>query len=174
MYNGNKPSIEWNSSLCNPFNMDAECDNITVPKTILVVPEKPHIINIKNANTIPFVDVERLRTPIDGFEFKVYEYDYTDLYNKYIPKTKEELDEEKLVGTYLTSKYQAYLPADTFKNDSWYAIICTAINNAGISPISNMYELDQFDKFNNLCFTTEVSHLDCNFGFCGSHIYVCE
>lgn len=172
MYKQPKERIDWNSSLCNPFNMDAVCKdkNNIPPQSKLSIPEKPYIRSISSIETSPFVNVEKLRTPVTGFIFKIYAYNERVAHPIHI----NELSEDNLKSTVETVNYNNYLPSDTFVEGFWYAVVCIAVNDTGISVVSNMHAIDFVSDSYNGCYTKEVSELICDDGFCGSHIYVCE
>ena len=161
MFNREQTRSEWNKSRCNPFNSDnthTGCNgrNINVE---LVVPEKPNIRKLVSPRVSPFAKVEVLRTPIDNLHFELYEY--SDIGGEFIGKTD-------IFDVY---KYQAYLPVDWYKNDSFFRLRCYASNDAGNSEWSEFYDI----SFSNSadCYIMETKYISCDTGMCCSHIYVC-
>ncbi len=119
---------EWNKSHCNPYN------NQNYPNCELVytlpVPETPYISYIKGVLDLnPFVNIEELRTPVDGFNFSIEEY----------TKFEDDLINTEKFETY---NYQNYVPYGIFKKDYYYIVSCVARNKSGISDVSNRYPVD--------------------------------
>ncbi len=158
---------EWNSSLCNPFNNKTDgqirqdiCEN----EYLMPVPEKPQIVIVKNPRVAPFAKVEFLRTPILNLHFELYKF--------------AQKEDEYLGGgsdfTFTVWKYNSYLPKDVFKDNSYYVLRVRASNETGYSLWSDVYILDYVKYVNeNNCYEMETMYLDCDIGFCCSHIYVC-
>ena len=152
---------EWNKSRCNPFNGENKKTGCRdgLPNVGLVVPEKPNIRDLINPRVSPFAKVEVLRTPIDNLHFELHEY---------LEIGGEFIGVSDIVNVY---KYQAYLPVDWFKNDSFFRLRCYASNAAGNSEWSEFYDI----SFSNSadCYIMETKYISCDTGMCCSHIYVC-
>ncbi len=156
----------WNKSLCNPYRGDNKstfCRYGKEPNPPLVVPEKPYIVNVKNPRVAPFAQVEFLRTPIDNLHFELYKFAWREEeYLGFGPNT-----------TFTVYKYVAYLPPLVFRTDGYYVLRVRASNDAGYSAWSDGYILDYLPAGSNTCYETETAFMDCDYGFCCSHIYVC-
>ena len=167
MYKFPKLRIDWNSSHCNPFNMEAVCHdkNNIPPQTILISPETPYIRGIKSIETTPFINVEKLRTPIDNIIVTVRTYDRED---GVLESSIE----------YITFRYQVYIPAVAFTEEKYHIVTCVAVNEAGTSPVSNEYIVDMTEVYEVIippeCIGQETYFLDCDLGFCCADVYVCE
>ena len=162
MFRPGKQIKDWNRSLCNPYNglnSKVKCDDGSLPKTILVVPEKPHILKVAGTRISPFALVERLRTPIDNLHFEIYEYNF---------EGGELIRQREIISVY---KYQAYLPSDWINEDRFYMLRCYASNDAGISVWSDYHDMD----FSNSedCYIMDTYYMYCDTGMCCSHVYVC-
>ena len=155
----------WNKSRCNPYNISnrLRCREDSGLNPSLAIPEKPNIKSVSYPQTSPFVNVEKLRTPIDNLYFEIYRYD----------ERQDELPSGYHDSEYTSFKYQCYLPNDTFTDDGYYMVRFHAINNAGISQWSNFFILDLTLVKSN-CYPTDVFYLDCEQGFCCSSTLVCE
>ncbi len=124
---------DWNKSGCNPFNnmdksriVSESCEK----EYVLSIPEIPYIRNVKNPlGKHPFITVDVLRTPIKQLsfsirEFRKEEYSYVD------------------TSRFNCVNYQNYVPSGIFRNNRYYVVSCIAVNDSGVSPLSNKYPVD--------------------------------
>jgi hypothetical protein len=128
---------DWNESACNPFNNSSHHEIIhrecKIPY-VVSIPETPYIKSVKGPLTLhPFIDVERLRTPVDGFNFTIM---------KYI-KIEDGFVGEK---EFQSHNYQNYVPYGIFRKNFYYTVTCVGRNVSGVSNISNKYPVNLLDS----------------------------